>query len=125
VKRLRALIALAGLCGAFACSTTKTPGAPPITVPAVCSDAATHVAALDILSDVETALTSVSFNALLTGLIGTVLKDGTVVTFDAVKCAVIEVWQSAKLKAEASSDPLETTKATHASQWLADHAVAN
>jgi hypothetical protein len=106
------------------CATTGTPDGgttPVISVPSSCADTATHVAALDILGDVETALTSVSFSALLQGMIGTVLKDGVTVTADAVKCAVIEAVNGAASRFKASSDPLEQIKLKNGQAWLGAH----
>lgn len=65
-----------------------------------------------IITDVETALASGNFIAVLTTL-------GGRVGFAVVDCAVAEVGQNSKVKhAAAPSDQISATKADHADAWL-------
>lgn len=116
MKRLCGLALVVVLAGS--CTTTgTTPGASTaITIAKECADQATHVAAINIIGDVATALSSDSWTSALTDLV-------TRWGIAAVDCAVQEVAGEANHNAQASGDKLSSLKATRGLQWLMAHPV--
>lgn len=116
MKRLCGLALVVVLAGS--CTTTgTTPGASTaVTVAKDCADQATHVAAINIIGDVATALASDSWTSALTDLV-------TRWGIAAVDCAVQEVAGEANHNAQASGDKLSSLKATRGRQWLTAHPI--
>jgi hypothetical protein len=130
VRRLAAI--LAGICVlSLGCWLTKPPpvspnvpdggfaDASPGSVFVDCSDAALHNAALKLLPAVETGLATGNLEAAL-ATVGVSL--GAPLVVDEVSCAV--AWVVARVSHSEAADPIENTKLTHGTAWLASHPEA-
>ncbi len=127
IRKIRLLIALAGLCGAYACKTTA-PTSPIATagvvIAADCGAPALRDLAAHLLDDVTSALLSGGdFRAALAAVAGRAGADGAA----AVKCAVTELLGKADLQLSARArmepDAVNRTEMLRdrATTWLAEH----
>ena len=111
------------LIAALGCNGCKLFGpTPPPNTPGFvnCSDAALHAAALNILPSVETALATDSYEAALATLVASLAGP---LALSEVECAVAWVANQAAMREQATGDPVEATKETHALAWLRAHPV--
>jgi len=116
-----ALVLLLPFLGGAMCVKTPVTPTPADAGPSFvnCSDAAIHQAALNILPNVETAISQPNYEAAIASIIAGLVGP---LAFDEVACAV--QWVESKAEANAvTADSLEATKAANAKAWLAAHAV--
>lgn len=114
MKRLRALIALAGLCGALACATVP-PGTPP--TPGTTFDACSA----DVLKGAEALVGQVATDLLTENYEALILTLGGGVLTPELRCAVQLAVADFSAKAERSNDVEVTIGATHGRMFLAAH----
>lgn len=117
MKTFRLVLVLAFLSACSSCKTGGTSDGGGIVNGIVhCAEQATHVAALNILDDVSSALVSGNWQAALANLVG---RWGE----SAVACAVQEVAGNAAHLYQASGDGLERLKAERGRAYLETHPV--
>jgi hypothetical protein len=103
------------------CRTITGPAPPPGTPGfANCSDAAVHLAALNLLPSVENALATDNWESALLAIVASV---GGPLALAEVDCAVLWVESKAQTNVIATADSLEATKEAHAKAWLEKHPV--